>query len=140
MHVRGAIGGSPDLSGLLNSKYESFVLYPSDDALELATIRSNKPIQLIVSDGNWRQASKINTRCSELRHLPRVKVSHLNGASQHLRKEHFATGFSTLEAIAYALGILEGKEVGESLMTLYRAKLNATLAGRGVRSLLPQVD
>jgi DTW domain-containing protein YfiP len=132
MRIRGSLSGPAELSDLLSSEYESYVLYPSDDAMELDRIRPTKPVQLIVSDGNWRQASKINTRHPELSHLPRVKVNRPNLASFHLRKEHFGTGFSTLEAIALALTVTEGEKVGETLMALYRAKLNATLRGRGV--------
>ncbi len=133
MRVRGAISGAVNLSDLLSAEYESYILYPTEDALELDTIKPTKPVQLIVSDGNWRQASKINTRHPELKHIPRVKVSHHNLATHHLRKEHFATGFSTLEAIASALAILEGAKVGESLSILYQAKLRATLDGRGIQ-------
>jgi DTW domain-containing protein YfiP len=133
LRVRGSLSGPADLSDLLSSDYESYVLYPSEDAMELNTIRPTKPVQLIVSDGNWRQAGKINTRHPELGHLPRVKVNRPNLASFHLRKEHFGTGFSTLEAIALALTMMEGEKVGETLMALYRAKLDATLHGRGIR-------
>lgn len=131
MYIRGALTGPPDLSGLLSSEYESFVLYPSADAVELGAVRCSKPIQLIVSDGNWRQASKINTRHEELRHLPRAKVTRPNCAQDHLRREHFHDGLATLEAIALALTAIEGSVAGVPLMALYQAKLNATLDGRG---------
>jgi DTW domain-containing protein YfiP len=132
MYVMGAISGRPDLSDLLSPEYESYVLYPSDDAVELNTIKTDKPIQLIVSDGNWRQASKITTRNKELSDLPRVKITRPNRAEHHLRKEHFKEGLSTLEAIAEALATIEGESVGECLRALYLEKLNATLIGRGV--------
>jgi hypothetical protein len=38
---------------------------------------------------------------------------------------------ATLQAIAYALGILEGEEVKQKLLELYRHKLEQTLRGRG---------
>lgn len=133
MRVRGADSDRCDLSDLLSEEYESYVFYPTEDAIELETIRPTKPIQLIVSDGNWRQASKINTRHPELSHLPRVKISRLNPGANHLRKEHFENGFSTLEAIAMAFEVIEGEQVGATLTSLYRAKLNATLLGRGIK-------
>lgn len=135
MLVRGEIGGPVDLSELLSPDYESYVLYPSDDAIELDTLKSDKPIQLIVADGNWRQASKINTRHPELNHLPRVKVTRQMPAQHHLRKEHFVDGMSTLEAISLALSVIEGEAVGAQLLALYQAKLNATVEGRGIFSL-----
>jgi DTW domain-containing protein len=132
LHIRGDRQERLDLSSLLSSDYESYVLYPSADALEIESLRPTKPVQLIVSDGNWRQAGKLNTRHRELSHLPRVKISQKNRAQYHLRKEHFSEGLSTLEAIALALASIEGGDVGRSLMALYQAKLSATLMGRGV--------
>ena len=131
MYIRGE-GRSPlDLSSLLSPDYESYVLYPSDEAIDLENLKPAKPVQLIVSDGNWRQAGKLHRRHAELEHLPRVRIREKNEAQHHLRHEHFAEGFSTLEAIAIALGCLEGDAVKAKLMALYHAKLRATLEGRG---------
>lgn len=132
IYIRGEAGAPLDLSSLLTPDYESYVLFPSEDAVELKDIKPQKPVQLIVSDGNWRQASKLNTRQPEIAHLPRVKISAPNTARYHLRKEHFAEGMATLEAIALAFRILEGDAVGDSLAALYDKKLSATLQGRGV--------
>jgi DTW domain-containing protein YfiP len=137
MRVRGFENQRLDLSTLLSDEYESYVLYPSDDALDIETVQPAKPVQLIVADGNWRQAGKLNHRHPEIAHLPRVKISARNRNSYFLRKEHFEHGFSTLEAIALALGALEGDEIQHQLLDLYRAKLAATLIGRG---LLKNVD
>ena len=132
MYVRGKTTERLDLSSLLVPEYESYVLFPSDEAVDLEDIKPQKPIQLIVTDGNWRQASKLNTRHPELAHLPRVKIGAENMARFHLRKEHFPEGMATLEAIALALRVIEGDIVGESMMALYQKKLAATLQGRGV--------
>jgi DTW domain-containing protein len=135
LYVRGAIAGPPDLSELISLEYESYVLFPSEGAQELNTIKPMRPVQLIVADGNWRQAGKVHKRHAELSRLPRVKVSRRIPARFHLRKEHFKEGLSTLESIALALAAIEGESVGESLMALYQAKLSATLQGRGVPEL-----
>lgn len=131
MLVRGEGRERMDLGHLLSPSFETYVLYPAEESIDLELLRPTKPVQLIVSDGNWRQAGKLNTRHPELSHLPRVKISGKNLASHHLRKEHFSEGLSTLEAIALALGTLEGPDVGDRLMNLYRAKLRGTLLGRG---------
>lgn len=131
MYVRGDSSNHLELSSLLSPDYESYVLFPADDAMNLEDLKPEKPVQLIVSDGNWRQASKLNTRHQELRHLPRVKISSKNTARYHLRKEHFSEGLSTLEAIALAYMTLEGEEAGNALLALYQRKLKATLIGRG---------
>ena len=132
MIVRGKDRLRLDLTSILSSEYESYVLQPSEDAADIEELKPSKPVHLIVSDGNWRQASKLHARHPEIAHLPRVRISQKNLAKQHLRKEHFAEGFSTLEAIAIAMGFLESDAVKESLLKLYDAKLQATLIGRGV--------
>lgn len=133
IYIRGEGREALDLSSLLSEDYESYVLYPSDDALDIESIRPTKPVQLIVSDGNWRQAGKLHRRHPEISHLPRVRINEKNLAKNHLRREHFEDGFSTIEAIAIAMGSLEGTDIKESILELYKAKLNATLEGRGIR-------
>lgn len=124
-----------DLSEQIDSPYQSLFLFPHEDAIELSSEfikQFKKPIQLIVPDGNWRQASKVFNRQPELKNIPRVKISAANLATNHLRAEHMTEGMSTLEAIAKAFGFIEGAEVETALMKLYLAKLKNTLAGRGL--------
>jgi DTW domain-containing protein YfiP len=124
-----------DLSDLLSPQYESLFFFPSDEAVELTKdfLKTfTKPIQLIVPDGNWRQASKVNTRHQELAHLPRVMISERNQARHHLRAESTEYGMSTLEAIAKAIAVIEGGEAGQKLQSLYYLKLERTLKARGV--------
>lgn len=135
MYVRGLKNDRLDLSTSLSPDYESYVLYPSDDAIPIESIRTSKPVQLFVSDGNWRQASKVHQRQKELASLPRVKIHGKQLSSYHLRKEHFADGLSTIEAIAHALGAIEGEEARQQLLNLYKAKLHATLIGRGIKDV-----
>ena len=135
MRVRGeADRKALDLSDLLSPQYRSFLFYPADDALELnqdLVAADSLPIQLIVPDGNWRQASKVQSRHPELKDIPRVKISTKNPSQFHLRKEHFPEGMATLQAVAYALGVIEGPAVMETLLQLYQTKLERTLIGRG---------
>ena len=134
MKIRGEDLTPLDLSDLLTDQYQTLLFYPSDTALELSLDylkQFKKPIQLLVPDGNWRQASKVHSRHKELESVPRVMISKPNLASQHLRKESFEEGMSTLQAIAEALKIIEGEEVYQSLMKVYQAKLENTLKGRG---------
>jgi DTW domain-containing protein YfiP len=133
MCVRGL--GLLDLSSLLRPEYHSVLFYPADGAVELTrefVASVDRPIQLIVPDGNWRQASKVAIRHPELAHLTRVKISAPNTARFHLRREHSPEGMSTLEAIARAIGVIEGEEAGAALLRLYQAKLRATMEGRGI--------
>ena len=52
----------------------------------------------------------------------------------HLRAQHRQEGMATLQAIAHALGVIEGDLVKAQLMKLYHAKLEQTLIGRGLFS------
>ena len=60
--VRGEFDNSLNFQEIFDPEYNSILLYPSDDALELTQAHVKKlrrPLQLIVPDGNWRQASKV---------------------------------------------------------------------------------
>jgi DTW domain-containing protein YfiP len=133
MRVRGQERERMDLSDLLDPDYTSLFFFPSEDATELThefAAQLEKPVQLIVPDGNWRQASKVHSRHPELRHLPRVKIAHINDSKFFLRKESSAEGMATLQAVAHALRYFEGEDAYRSLVSLYEAKLYATLKGR----------
>lgn len=133
MRIRGNDKERVDLSDWLTPNYRSVLFYPSADAVELTqefVAQDPRPIQLIVPDGNWRQAGKVHTRHPELKDLPRVKISRPNQLKDHLRAEHNEYGMSTMHAIAEALRITEGESAYESLMAFFRAKLENTLIGR----------
>lgn len=133
MFVRGQDRTRLDLSAVLDPAYNNVLLYPAEGAIALSDVQDDRPVQLLVPDGNWRQAAKVHTRHPELSHIPRVKLKPLqsNVGRPSIRREHFDEGMATLEAIAYALSELESAEVGDQIMQVYRAKLRATLLGRG---------
>lgn len=128
------------LDHLLTPDYHTWLFFPAEGAQELTPElvqqHASLPIQLIVPDGNWKQASKVNSRHAEFKPLLRVKISTPNTATLHLRKESTEAGMATLEAIAHALGIIEGNEVKNQLMALYWRKLEETFKGRGFQNLL----
>lgn len=133
--VRGAGRNTLDLKNLLTPQYRTFLLYPSPDALDLAkalAVQDARPIQLIVPDGTWRQARKIHSRHVELNDVARVKVSVPNDLTYQLRAQSQPGRMATLQAIAHALGVIEGASVRDQLMKLYQAKIERTLIGRGI--------
>ena len=137
MRVRGETREPLNLRDLLTHRYRTFLFYPSVDAVELDSelvAQERTPIQLIVPDGTWRQASKVHSRHHELKDVLRVKISTPNLSKFHLRAQHRPEGMATLQAIAYALGVIEGDLVKAQLMKLYHAKLERTLMGRGLLS------
>ena len=137
MRVRGETREPLNLRDLLTHRYRTFLFYPSVDAVELDSelvAQDRTPIQLIVPDGTWRQASKVHSRHHELKDVLRVKISTPNLPRFRLRAQHRPDGMATLQAKAYALGVIEGDLVKAQLMKLYHAKLERTLMGRGLLS------
>ena len=133
--VRGESRETLDLSDLLSPRYRTLLFYPCANAVELnreLVVRDPRPIQLIVPDGTWRQARKIHSRHPELSDIPRVKISTPNHSTFQLRAQSRPEGMATLQAIASALGIIEGDQVAAQLMRLYRARLDRTLSARGL--------
>lgn len=134
MRVRGNTREPLDLRDLLNPRYRTFLFYPSDDAVELdneLVARDRTPIQLIVPDGTWRQASKVHSRHHELKDVPRVKIGAPNLSKFHLRAQHRPEGMATLQAVAHALGVIEGDLVKAQLLKLYDLRVERTLRARG---------
>ncbi len=123
-----------DLRNCLSNAYQSVLFFPSEAAIELNQdfVRAqSRPIHLIVPDGNWRQASKVAIRHPEIAHLPRVMIRTQNSDQYRLRAETTPEGMATLQAIAHALGVIEGDEVKSALLELYRHKLHRTIESRG---------
>jgi DTW domain-containing protein YfiP len=134
MRVRGEPGATLDLSDLLSGGYRTFLFYPSKDAVELneeLLRRDSRPVQLIVPDGSWRQAAKMLYRHPELKNVPRVKLGAANAPKYYLRAQHRPEGMATLQAIAHALGVIEGSGVEAALLKLYDAKIERTLMAKG---------
>jgi DTW domain-containing protein YfiP len=134
MRVRGDTREALDLGDLLSDRYRSFLFYPSSDAVELddkLVAADETPIQLIVPDGSWRQARKVHTRHDELKDVQRVKISAPNHAKFSLRAQHRPEGMATLQAVAHALGVIEGDHVKARLMKLYDLRVERTMVARG---------
>lgn len=113
------------------------VLSPAADALLLdpALVAADpRPITLFVPDGSWRQAMKIPRRLPALAALPRVTLAAGAPTAYHLREEVRSFGLATLEAIARALGVLEGRATQAALERVFTALVEATLATRGRRA------
>jgi DTW domain-containing protein len=128
MRVRGQTRETLDLRDLLTPQYRTWLFYPSDDAVELdkeLVVQDQKPIQLIVPDGTWRQASKVHFRHHELKDVKRVMISTPNISKFHLRAQHRQEGMATLQAIAHALGVIEGDLVKDQFDEALSCKTRA---------------
>jgi DTW domain-containing protein YfiP len=135
VRIRGEGVEALNLADLITPAYRSFLFFPARDALELnreLLARDSRPVQLVVPDGTWRQARKILSRHPELAALPTVKLRAPEKKVFQLRAQSSPERMATLQAVAQALGIIEGEEVRTQLMALYQTKIERTLAGRGI--------
>jgi DTW domain-containing protein YfiP len=111
------------------------LLFPAEDAVPLAPFAEcGRPVTLIVPDGTWRQASKARKRIPGLRDVPCATLPRGAPSRYQLRVDAHDTGLGTMEAIARALGILEGEagsDVQRQLEWVFRAMVERTLWARG---------
>ena len=108
-------------------------LYPHDDSEELNAdflVRHPGPFHLIVPDGNWHQARKVRQREAAFQEMRAVKLPSGILSEYRLRRAPQPEWVSTYEAIAHALGVLEGPQVREDLMTFFRHWVKTTLYNR----------
>jgi DTW domain-containing protein YfiP len=111
---------------------DAVFLFPHEGAGSLADLaRSSRPVTLIVPDGTWRQASKVRQRVPGLREIPCVSLPPDAPSVYRLRAEAHDHGLATIEAIARAMGILEGVHVRRALEHVFRAMVERTLWSRG---------
>jgi DTW domain-containing protein YfiP len=114
---------------------QPLLLFPAEDAGPIAPFaRSDRPVVLVVPDGTWRQASKVRARVPGLRGVPCVTLPAGKPSHYHLRVDAHDHGLATLEAIARALGILEGErgpQIQQQLEDVLRAMVERTLWSRG---------
>jgi DTW domain-containing protein YfiP len=135
IRIRGEKGKPMSDQGILTPERQSLYLFPSQEAQVLTPelVRSlDKPITLIVPDGSWRQAKKVAKREPVLAQVPHVKLPPGALSTYRLRREPNAESVSTFEAIARALGIIEGPEVQKQLEYLFDVMVERLLWSRGV--------
>lgn len=132
--VRGdRAAGEPPLSWPVGST--PLLLFPSDDAAPLDELApSLGAVTLIVPDGTWRQAFKVQHRVPALATVARVKLPAGPGTEYRLRAQSRPAGVSTIEAIARALGVLDGPDVEAGLLRVFRMMVDRTLWARGALS------
>jgi len=137
IRYRGLRSGEPlDLGGLVDETHETWMLClgPRSEELtpELAA-SAKKPVRLLVLDGNWTQASRLGAKL--YRELPEARQVRLCAGGKpseyKLRSEHHPDGMATFEAIARALGLLEGAELQAGMEGVFRKMVDRVLWSRG---------
>lgn len=132
-----ALHGDPDqridLAEFASPERRGLLLFPSDDAAVLSKdllAGDPRPVTLIVPDGNWRQAARAARRLPGLAHFDNVVLPPGPETRYRVRREIKDGGLATMEAIARALGILEGPEVQRRLEALFDTMVERTLEMR----------
>ncbi len=122
VRVFGAQGASVKVDDLEGA----WLLWPGEPEPDASVPR---PSTLVVLDGSWSQARKMLQRVPELRSLRRWSLQAPKGR-RSLRAAP-PGGMSSLEAIAEALRVLEGAEVGAQVQAVHEALVQKQLAERG---------
>jgi DTW domain-containing protein YfiP len=131
VRIHGALGAPVRLDDLL-AEPGAAVLFPDPDAAPLDPLRP--PRTLVVPDGSWRQARRIARREGGLAALPRVRLSDTAPSAYQLRCHPSPDRLATFEAIAQALGVLEGPELEATLLAGFDRFVQAVLHTRGRRA------
>ena len=122
-------GDAPTLSA---AGAQRLMLFPHATATPLEDWRGRaEPIALLVPDGTWRQAGRTRTQlAAQLGDIPCVSLP-AAPAQKRLRNSFTTEHLATLEAVALALGILEGPDVERELLRVYRIMTERTLWSNG---------
>ncbi len=118
IHVVGRLNDPYDLSRMIEPGSVPLVLFPEPSAQILTDSfveRLSGPVTLIVPDGTWKQARKLTHHTPELRGIRRVQLAQGEPSRYMLRRNQSAGGVCTMEAVARALGVLEGAAVQQEL-------------------------
>jgi DTW domain-containing protein YfiP len=131
VYVRG-IADQPAPSFVVDQATQPLLLFPHATATPITDFAgATRPITLVVPDGTWRQASKVSHRMPGLAGVPFVTLPPDAPTIYRLRSEAHGARMATLEAIARALGILEGAHIREALECVFRVMVERTLWSRG---------
>ena len=100
---------------------DAAVLYPHKDAIDLATMpRDQLPSTLVLLDGTWSHAKKLYQHNEWVQRLRHVRIEPPRPSNYRIRKEPQEDFVSTVEALVYALSILEPEnEEPQSLLSAF---------------------
>lgn len=120
------------LKELLNdSEYESFVLYPGVDPIDLGTDElpkkmTKKKAQFFVIDGTWPCAKKMMKLTTLLHHVPRVSFNSDRVSEFKVKHQPMPGCLSTVESLHQVIcdlnrmGVENTKNAEENLMEVFR--------------------
>jgi DTW domain-containing protein YfiP len=110
---------------------EPLILFPARGARPIEEFRGSPgPFTLVVPDGTWRQANRLKNRLLRQRNMPCAFAPLGAPSSYKLRSAGREAALSTIEAVARALGVLEGAPVEQELLGVFRIFVERSLVAR----------
>jgi len=132
IRVFGARGEELEAADFLDPARRTLLLFPGPDSRVLERDeRDPRPVTLVVPDSDWRRAFKLATREERLAGMPRVHLPEGPPSEYRLRSHSDPRYLATFEAVARALGILEGEVAQARLERVFRMMVDRTLWSRG---------
>ena len=136
LHIHGDRDKTLDLNDLDTAERRTLLLYPGEGSQVLSRTLlavDPRPVNLVVADGTWRQASRMGRRLPGLENAAMVRLPEGTKTDWGIRRECHPEGLATFEAIARALGIIESIEVQRSMEKLFNLMVARTIQARGLR-------
>ena len=127
--IRGAPGRPiTDTRWNQTSDADTVLLFPHPDARPIDSWRDHpRPLTLVVPDGTWRQAQRVRRRVPGLFNAPCGVVTRGAPSAYRLRTTWDPKRLATLEAIAEALGVLEGPVTRDALLRIFDVMVERSL-------------
>ncbi len=117
---------------LQQSGYTACVLFPGEQAQTLSAYQQDEqPWLLVVPDGTWRKARKLLHCNPLLAALPRVTLPDGLNSRYRLRKAPSAESLATVEAVTYALSVLEPEADFSGLLRPFDALIEGQIQAMG---------
>jgi DTW domain-containing protein len=137
--IRGIKDQPLDQAEIVSPDAQNIFLFPTEESIPIKTWcnsfkNPDKPVRLIVPDGNWSQAARVLRRLPGSSLVQPVNIPIGEPSEYMLRKEPLRRpeGMATLEAIARTLELLEpGLEIKTRLMEIFRIMRDRTLWTKG---------
>jgi DTW domain-containing protein YfiP len=132
LHVGVDFAGRPAVEqALRRPEAPAVLLYPGPTAVSIDRLELPAPWTLVVVDGTWSQSRKIVHVNRLLQGLPRVSFVPPEPSNYRIRPQPRPEYVCTVEALYYALGMLEGDRVDlRPLLAPFRAMVDMQLEHR----------
>ena len=116
----------------------TLLLFPHESAAELSPemAREEPPPLLVIPDGTWQQAKRMVRRDDLAKRAEMVRLPEGQTTRYNLRRSTRPGTLSTMEAVAAALGILEGPDVEEQMLDTFETFVQRSLYVRTHGTLL----